>query len=95
MEDRYDIINYFYIKENENKEKTEEEFGKFVNDWNLYEKLIKNRKKNKIRGRYKHLILDYVNDAKNEDNTLKIFDNEDISFIRKNFKNIQKQNFPF
>ena len=95
MEDRYDIINYFYEKENENKEKTEEEFGKFVNEWNLYEKLIKNRKKNKIKGRDKHLILDYVNDPKNEEYTLKIFKNEDISFIRENFKNIQKQNFPF
>ena len=96
MVNRYDIILYLFKQENGNVEEAKEcEISIIAKKWDKFEEVIKNKKKNKIRGRDKHIILDFVKDPKNSDCVSKIFGNEDIDFIRMNFKNIEKQNFTF
>ena len=96
MVNRYDIILYLFKQENGNVEEAKDcELSIVAKKWDKFEEVIKNKKKNKIRGRDKHIILDFVKDPKNSDCVSKIFGNEDIDFIRMNFKNIEKQNFTF
>ena len=84
MNDRYQIINFMFIKihkENEN-ERNETEFNNVVYEWSLIEKLIKDKKVKKMKLVYKKILAEYFLDAKNKDSLLKIFNIDTYAFFK-------------
>ena len=84
MNDRYQIINFIFIKlhkENEN-ERNETEFNNVVYEWSLIEKLIKDKKVKKMKLVYKKILAEYFLDAKNKDSLLKIFNIDTYAFFK-------------
>ena len=81
MNKRIKIIKYLYNKINnindENKIK-EEEINQYINKWNNYEKIIKNKEFNKLDfEKNEKLIIEYFNNINNKEDLLKIFSEEE------------------
>ena len=62
MNDRYFIINHLYNKKEKNKEKTEDEFNKYVKSWETFEKMIRDKKIKKMRNEDKKNLMEYFAD---------------------------------
>ena len=82
MNDRFQIINFMFIKlHNENK-RNETEFNKVVYDWNLIEKMINDKKVKKMQINYKKILAEYFLDENNKESLLKIFNEDSYEFFK-------------
>ena len=82
MNDRFQIINFMFIKlHNENK-RNETEFNKVVYDWNLIEKMINDKKVKKMQINNKKILAEYFLDENNKESLLKIFNEDSYEFFK-------------
>ena len=65
MNERFSIINFFFKQNNENN-KSEKEFNKYIIQWENIEKKIKEQKFEEISENDIQIIDDYLNNPKNE-----------------------------
>ena len=84
--DRFNFINFIFM--NKGKDKNEKEFNEFLNSWNKYERMIKDKKIKRMRIDDKSLFMEYFNDENNEESLLKIFPKDSYEFFKnQNLKN--------
>ena len=82
MNDRFQIINFMFIKlHNENK-RNETEFNKVVYDWNLIEKMINDKRVKKMQIKNKKILAEYFLDENNKESLLKIFNEDSYEFFK-------------
>ena len=92
MNSLFDIINYIYDIKNEGV-LTENKLNQYVKDWNLLEKMIKDKNFKKIGKITKVKLIKYLNDEKNKDKVLNIFNEDEYKlFIKENIKLLDRNN---
>ena len=79
MNDRYNIINF--ILNSKLLDKTEENFKKVTKIWEIYERLINNKRIKKIRKDDEIILIKFFIDEKNKDLLLKIFNQDSIEYF--------------
>ena len=86
--EREKIINYMYAKKKEKyKEKSEVSIKSIENTWSTFEKIIKDKKLNKIRLYDKHIIYDFYKD--NGDKST-IFDSDCFQSFKEDYEDKSK-----
>ena len=81
MNDKYDLIKYFFESKNKDTELTEEQLEKSIKNMDQLIRCIKDRKIRKMRKEDKILFLNYFNEENNKDKWSKIFTQEDHDFF--------------
>ena len=86
MKGRYNIIDYIFKIKNKDQEKTEELFNHVAEVWVTFEKIINDKKLNKIKLHDKHIIYDFFNRNEN-----KIFDKECYQNFVENYRTCKEK----
>ena len=86
LKGRYNIIDYIFKIKNKDQEKTEELFNHVAEVWVTFEKIINDKKLNKIKLHDKHIIYDFFNRNEN-----KIFDKECYQNFVENYRTCKEK----
>ena len=96
MNERFELIDYIFKIKNKDKDKekeivkTEKDFNECAKTWNLFEKMINEKKLNKIKLRDKHIIYDFFKEQEKNSTQNKIFDNNTYQLFIDNYQKCKK-----
>ena len=80
---RAPIINYLYKEKNKSEIKNEDKIKNEVTSWENIEKMLVEHKIKKMNKKSKQMLFNYINEEKNKDIVMKIFNKNDIEFFIK------------
>ena len=91
MNERYDIIKFIADSKNKDNELiTEKKINEIKESWKVFEKIIRDKKTNKLKRDDKIIIFKYFSDKDKKEKILKIFNNECYQFILENLNKKEK-----